>query len=102
MTWGQGENFYTVAAMYNTDWMALWSLNGGDAPDVAQVRGRRRHMVLGEGWKEGICTMRMGACLMAETSEMPIVLMREGGYNVSEGGTDVGERTGGHAIQIRA
>jgi len=37
MTWGQGENFYTVAAMYNTDWMALWSLNGGDAPDVAQV-----------------------------------------------------------------
>jgi len=37
MTWGQGENFYTVAAMFHTDWMALWSLNGGDAPDVAQV-----------------------------------------------------------------
>mmetsp|Transcript_99496 Transcript_99496/g.160424 ORF Transcript_99496/g.160424 Transcript_99496/m.160424 type:complete len:681 (+) Transcript_99496:56-2098(+) len=37
MTWGQGENFYTVAAMFKTDWMALWSLNGGDAPDVAQV-----------------------------------------------------------------
>lgn len=47
MTWGQGENFYTVAAMYNTDWMALWSLNGGDAPDVAQVRRRRTHMVTG-------------------------------------------------------
>lgn len=37
MSWGNGENFYTVAAMYNTDWMALWSLNGGDAPDVAQM-----------------------------------------------------------------
>jgi hypothetical protein len=37
MTWGHGENFYTVAAKFQTDWMALWSLNGGDAPDVAQV-----------------------------------------------------------------
>lgn len=37
MTWGQGENFYTVAAKFQTDWMALWSLNGGDAPDVAKV-----------------------------------------------------------------
>jgi hypothetical protein len=37
MSWGNGENFYTVAAMYNTDWMTLWSLNGGDAPDVAQM-----------------------------------------------------------------
>lgn len=37
MTWGQGENFYTVADMFRTDWMALWSLNGGDAPDVAKV-----------------------------------------------------------------
>lgn len=37
MTWGQGENFYTVADMFGTDWMALWSLNGGDAPDVAKV-----------------------------------------------------------------
>lgn len=37
MTWGEGENFYTVAAKFQTDWMALWSLNGGDAPDVAKV-----------------------------------------------------------------
>jgi len=37
ITWGQGENFFTVAAMFHTDWMALWSLNGGEAPDVAQV-----------------------------------------------------------------
>ena len=34
MTWGQGENLYKVAAKFETDWMALWSLNGGSDPDV--------------------------------------------------------------------
>jgi len=42
ITWGQGENFYTVAAKFETDWMALWSLNGGDAPDVAKVGDQYR------------------------------------------------------------
>lgn len=31
---GRGENLFTVAHKYGTDWMALWSLNGDDTPEV--------------------------------------------------------------------
>ena len=43
MSWGQGENFYKVAPKFDTDWMALWSLNGGDAPDVMQEFTQQGH-----------------------------------------------------------
>jgi len=42
MTWGAGENFFTVAPQFKTDWMTLWSLNGGDEPDNADVGAQYR------------------------------------------------------------
>jgi len=33
-TFYSGENLFTVAAKYHTDWMALWSLNGDASPDA--------------------------------------------------------------------
>ena len=34
-TLGDGETLYTVAPKFGSDWMALWSLNGQDDPDVS-------------------------------------------------------------------
>eukprot|EP00960_Hanusia_phi_P053124 761851-Hanusia_phi.AAC.2 len=34
MSWGPGESSMSVAPMFKTDWLALWSLNGGDSPDL--------------------------------------------------------------------
>uniref|UniRef100_A0A6U5BHX2 LysM domain-containing protein n=1 Tax=Hemiselmis andersenii TaxID=464988 RepID=A0A6U5BHX2_HEMAN len=34
-TLGDAETLFTVAPKYMSDWMALWSLNGWEAPDVA-------------------------------------------------------------------
>mmetsp|Transcript_55231 Transcript_55231/g.115539 ORF Transcript_55231/g.115539 Transcript_55231/m.115539 type:complete len:222 (-) Transcript_55231:409-1074(-) len=31
---GDGETLYTASAKYKTDWMALWTLNGRDSPDM--------------------------------------------------------------------
>lgn len=41
-TLGDAETLFTVAPKYNTDWMALWSLNGWEAPDVAHTGSRYR------------------------------------------------------------
>jgi hypothetical protein len=37
MTAGPGESLFSVAPKFGTDWMLLWSLNGGDTPDSAKV-----------------------------------------------------------------
>lgn len=34
-TLGDAETLFTVAPKFGTDWMALWTLNGWEAPDVA-------------------------------------------------------------------
>uniref|UniRef100_A0A7S0Z4P0 LysM domain-containing protein n=1 Tax=Hemiselmis tepida TaxID=464990 RepID=A0A7S0Z4P0_9CRYP len=36
-TLGDAETLFTVAPKYRSDWMALWSLNGWEAPDVART-----------------------------------------------------------------
>mmetsp|Transcript_27376 Transcript_27376/g.69059 ORF Transcript_27376/g.69059 Transcript_27376/m.69059 type:complete len:697 (+) Transcript_27376:40-2130(+) len=41
-TLGDAETLFTVAPKYNSDWMALWSLNGWEAPDVAGTGERYR------------------------------------------------------------
>lgn len=38
-TFTDGETFHTIAPKYKTDWMLLWSLNGGDSPDTATKPG---------------------------------------------------------------
>ena len=32
-TFGHGESLYSIAPKYGSDWMLLWSLNGGASPD---------------------------------------------------------------------
>jgi len=38
-TFAQGETLFSVAPKYNMDWMLMWSLNSGDAPDTATKPG---------------------------------------------------------------
>jgi hypothetical protein len=38
-TYTEGETLFTIAPKYNTDWMLLWSLNGGDSPDTGTTAG---------------------------------------------------------------
>lgn len=42
MTYGPAESLSSVAPKFGTDWMLLWSLNGGSTPDYAHV-GSRYH-----------------------------------------------------------
>ena len=38
-TFTHGETLFTIAPKFKTDWMLLWSLNGGDSPDTATKPG---------------------------------------------------------------
>jgi hypothetical protein len=41
-TYGPAESLFSVAPKFGTDWMLLWSLNGGSTPDSAHVGSRYR------------------------------------------------------------
>jgi len=38
-TFAEGETLFSVAPKYHMDWMLMWSLNGGDAPDTVSKPG---------------------------------------------------------------
>jgi len=38
-TFAEGETLFSVAPKYQMDWMLMWSLNGGDAPDTVSKPG---------------------------------------------------------------
>lgn len=38
-TFARGETLYSIAPRYNSDWMLLWSLNGGISPDTVSKIG---------------------------------------------------------------
>mmetsp|Transcript_27991 Transcript_27991/g.90814 ORF Transcript_27991/g.90814 Transcript_27991/m.90814 type:complete len:637 (-) Transcript_27991:340-2250(-) len=42
MSWGSGESSISVAPKFKTDWLALWSLNGGDSPDLIMSQSTYR------------------------------------------------------------
>lgn len=39
-TFAEGETLFSVAPKYHSDWMLLWSLNGGESPDTVSATGK--------------------------------------------------------------